>query len=349
MIVLTSIKRSLLLAVFFLTAASLASAQDNKVNTDESNDNPTSKSLDGFVVWAEGSGCDRELKFNKIVDGKVGEKQTAVEQGIGADIHVHISYDGAWIAFSRATKRFDTKHGGCDYHAYDNFDLYIAKINNGNNLPAQAIKIDHGYWASWGDDATDPDKPKTLYYNRYRDKCIMKTTVLPDGSFSPPVKHADIRKGMSHVQCSPDGKYVAHRPSGMKVTEVSTGNTISGAGGGGCHPCWGPRSKYLIWSKNQVCRVDGGSGRNLGKAGVGSYWQGISNDAYFDEGKLWIIGRMRGGKNQNAAGSVEFREVDIANGGWAPGPTTKVGEGTAADIHVYLSTESTKAKQLRHP
>lgn len=326
----SAMKRVALLSIVFPAAISIVNANEDQKNT----------SLNGFVVWAEGSGCDRELKFNEIVDGTVGQKQTAVEKGEAADIHVHISYDGVWIAFSRATKRWDGRYGDCDYHDFDNFDIYIAKIDNGKNLPAKAIKIDHGYWTSWGEDATDPDCPKTLYYCNYKDKSIMKTIVLPDGTFSPPVKHADVPGGMSHVQCSPDGKFILHRPGRMKVYSIEQNKTISGDLGG-CHPSWGPRSKYFIRAQNGAYYNTGTSVKSLGSAGLGKYWYGISNDAFYDQGKLWIIGKMGGG-GQNDAGPVEFREVDITNGGWKLGPTTKVGQGTTADIHIYGSSEDLK-------
>ena len=306
----------------------------------------TVQAQDGFVVWGKGGGCDRELTFNKIEGGKLGAEKVAVTKGVGADIHVHISYDGVWIAFSRATKTWKTSMGGCDYHTSDNFDMYIAKIDNGNNLPAKPIKVDHGFWSSWGEDAKDPDKPKTLYYQVYKSGSYMKTVIQPDGSHSTPVKIAGgVGKAIFHSQTSPDGKYVAYRPKGIKVMDVSTGKNVPGAGGSGCHPSWGPRSKYLIWAQNTVCRIDGGVGKGFGKVvGLGKYWYGISNDAFYDEGKLWIIGKMGGGE-QNAAGPIEFKEVDISGSGWKPAKTgTKVGNGATCDIHIYDGKGSTKSK-----
>ena len=90
----------------------------------------------GFVVYSKGSDCARQLTFNKLTDGKLGEEKVAVKKAEGADIWVQISYDGVWVAFGRAIGTFPSysKHGDCDYHMFDKFDIYIAKIDHGRNL-----------------------------------------------------------------------------------------------------------------------------------------------------------------------------------------------------------------------
>jgi hypothetical protein len=296
----------------------------------------------GFTVWAKDGGCDRELHYNEIKDGKVGEAKLAVKKGPGADIWIAISYDGNLIAFGRAQSAFNGRYGKCDYHSYPKYDVFIARIDNGKILPAEPVKVDYGYWPSWAMDenAKDPSKPKTLYYTKYADQTIRKAVINPDGTIASKGElHATCLKKVTgasaHTQGSPDGKYIAYRPGGIKVQDIAAKKNIDGSGGGGCHPCWGPRSKYLMWSKNNVCRIENGETTMKGKkAGIGTYFQGISNDSYYDEGKLWIIARI-GGSGQNGAGSVEFKEVDISNKDWKVGPGTKVGSGSSPDIHIY--------------
>ena len=299
----------------------------------------TIHAYDGFAIWSKGSGCARELHYTELKDMTPGETKVAVKKGPGADIWPVISYDGVWIAFGRAIKVFKARYGQCDYHQEESFDLYIAKIDNGKNLPAEAIKISHGYWPSWSEDAKFPDKDKTLYFSHIESKSIMKTIIKPNGSFSTPVKYADVTVAhgpVNHTQVSPDGRYTTVRGSRLTVIDLQTSKVVSGAGGGGCHPCWGPRGKYLIWASNNVCKIENGIGKGLGKAGLGKYWYGISNDAYYDEGNLWVIGRCGSRGDQNSEGSVCFREVDISGGGYKYSNEAKtIGSGNATDIHVF--------------
>ena len=296
------------------------------------------KAQNGFVVWTSNT---HSLLFKQLANGQPGELKNAVEKGGGADIEVVISYDGVWLAFARSEKVLKDRYGECDYHAFDSYDIYIAKIDNGYNLPAKPIKIDHGYWPSWGEDANNPDKPKTLYYSKYSDNTIQKVIIQPDGTFSKPMVHAQCPKKIkglnAHMQGSPDGKYIAYRDKGLKVVEVTTGTHVPGAGGSGVHPCWGPRSNYLIWAQNRVCRIDSDSGVSLGSAGLSRQYYGISNDTYYDKGKLWIIGQ-RYISGSNPSEPVEFKSVDISGGGWNVGESTKVGSGTWCDIHVYAES-----------
>jgi hypothetical protein len=193
---------------------------------------------DGFIIYSDGNGCDRAIKFMSLKNGQYGEEQEAVKKAESADIWNVISYDGVWLAFGRATKRFTGKYGVCDYHDYGNFDVYIAKIDNGKNLPAEAIKVTHGYWPSWGEDAKYPDKDKTLYYSDVGSKSIMKIMIRPDGTFSQPEKHCPVSGPMTMVQASPDGRYYTVRGGDLRAVDSRTNKQIPGAGGGGCHPCW---------------------------------------------------------------------------------------------------------------
>jgi hypothetical protein len=304
------------------------------------------KSPHGFVVWSSGNHCEKELKYQRLEEdkGPVGEIKTAVKKGEGADIMVVISFDGKWIAFSRFIGTPPGRYGGpCDYHSFDKLDCYIARIDGA--LPAEPIKIAHGYWPSWGEDSKQA--AKTLYFTNHSSQTIHKTTVNDDGSFTAPVRHATCRKIMkginAHTQGSPNGKYIAYRPGGMKVQDIAAGKDIPGIGGGGCHPCWGPRSRYLIWAKNRVGIINGGQGMRLGFAGFGHLYFGISNDAEYDQGRLWAIGVMSGNRNSmNAMSDVVFKPIDITDNGWRPGPATKVASrGTWCDIHVGTIPTST--------
>ena len=300
-----------------------------------------SHAQNGFIIHATKGGCERELHYRTITNGtNVGEPKLVVPKGPGADIWPAISYDGEWIAWARATKAHGGKYGGCDYHEFLEWNIYIARIDFGKTIPVKkAINVGKGGFPSWREDARQPNKPKTLYFTNWTTKAIMKTVVQPDGSFSTIEKHADVPGGMSHVQGSPDGKFILCRPSKIKLYSIEAKKYISG-GLGGCHPCWGPRSKYFIRSQNGAFFNTGTSVKSLGSAGVGAYFQGMSNDAYWDEGKLWTIGKCGKysgyGGSQNGEGSIEYNEVAIdGNGDWKLGKRTVVGKGCSPDIHFF--------------
>jgi hypothetical protein len=305
---------------------------------------PGFQGADGFVIWSEGDHENRELKYIEIKKG-VGpvesSKKTVCLKGPFADIECVISKDGKWLAFARELKHFDVKYDPPgDYHNFGNYDIYIARIDG--DLPVKPIRIGHGYWPSWGDDS-DQDT-KTLYYSyaepyntiaaNGHDNIIRKTTIHADGSFSEPVQHAicpERVKGTSaHLQCSPNGRYIAFRPNGIQVYDVEEDRIVPGAGGSGCHPCWGPNSEYLIWANDHVCRIKDGMGQGLGSAGLGKYHYGISNDA------KWVVGRISDdGTGQNSPDDIVYYPVDTSNDGWELGEGTRIGSGTWCDIHVY--------------
>jgi len=302
----------------------------------------TVQAQNGFVIWSKGGGCDRTLMYNEIKGGTPRPEKVAVEKDTGADIFVQISYDGTWIAYARSIGAFDgysnNKNGRCDYHMFDQYDIYIANVDNGNIIPAQGIKVAHGTWPSWGNDS-DKDN-KTLYWSDMDQKGIAKATIGPDGSVSDIAMHATVPNqywgGTSrHFQCSDDGKYVAYRPSdaAMYIQDAASGKTI-GKMDGGQHPAWGPQG-YIMHTKNQIFRVQGDSIKNLDRAGLGAYWYNFSNDIELPN-KIWIIGKIGGGK-QNDAGATAFKEVDVSNDGWnvEPGLGTILGLGTGGDIHIW--------------
>ena len=304
--------------------------------------------IDGFAIWSKGSGCELTLHYTDLTGMKSGETKVAVRKGTGADIWPVISYDGKWIAWCRCEETFNGRWGKCDYHKYDFWYIYIAKIDGGKTLPANPIKVANGYLPQWGDDAKGPDKNKTLYFTKYSDQTIQRVTIKPDGSFTPPEVHATCLKSMSgskaHTQGSPNGRYIAYRPDSIQIQDNTTKTNIFGAGGKGQHPHWGPRSKYLLWSKRNVCRVDNGKvTMKVKSSGLGTYWFGVSNDAYWGKNKIWVIGRCKVGRKEDGdspvgqmeAGDVCFREVDISNKGYKVGSSTTIGKGTAADIHVF--------------
>jgi hypothetical protein len=66
------------------------------------------------------------------------------------------------------------------------------------------------------------------------------------------------------------------------------------------------------------------------------YWHSISNDAYYDQGKLWAISRSNSGSGkQTKPGIISFVEVDISDNGWEAGDPVEVGTGVTADIHIW--------------
>ena len=303
----------------------------------------------GFIIHATKGGCDRELHYRSITDGdKVGEPKLVTPKGSGADIWPVISYDGEWIAWCRGDmgKKWNHKYGQCDYHDFGNWDVFIARIDCGKTIPAKdIIKVANGYFPNWGDDAKTLNAPKTLYFTKYSDQTIQKTIISPDGSFTPPVEHSrcPVKKSGTdaHTQGSPDGKFILYRPKNIVLYSVEAKKDISG-NLGGCHPTWGPRSKYFIRSTGtkgiSAYFNTGTSVKPLGKSGVGMYFQGISNDAYWDDGRLWVIGKMGRYRpyTQNGEGDIKYTEVAIdGNGGWVLGKVTEVGPGCSPDIHFF--------------
>ena len=308
-------------------------------------------SANSFVVWSEGSHCDRELKYQKLNNDKVpiGEIKTVVNKGDGPDIMVVISYDGVWIAFSRFIGTpTGTIDGPCDYHAFTSLDIYVARIDKGNILPAAPIKAGHGCWASWAmdSDAKDPRKPHTLYFTSFEDKQIKKVVIQLDGASSVAEKFCDLPSNTyygthGHIMMAPNGRYIAYRPIGdIVVWDLSTNKVVAGAGGRGQHPCWGPRSKYLIWAYNNICTITDNRGySSLNAAGFGIYHYGISNDAEYDQGRLWAIGRLGGG-GQNTGGPIAIRPINITNSEWNTGASIAVSDsGTWCDIHIGTATQ----------
>jgi len=208
---------------------------ENNINILQSSlSSPVANSPNGFVVWSEGDHENRELKYMEIKKG-VGPvestKKTVCEKGPYADIECVISMDGKWVAFARELKHFDGRYDPPgDYHNFGNYDVYIVRIDG--DLPVKPIRIGHGYWPSWGDDSHKDTK--TLYYSyaepydtiaaNGHDNIIRKTTIGADGSFTEPVQHAicpeRVKGPSAHMQCSPNGRYVAFRPKGIQVYDV---------------------------------------------------------------------------------------------------------------------------------
>ena len=295
------------------------------------------ESPNGFIVWSEGSGCERELKFNRLERGNLGPKQIAVELDNGVDIGVKISFDGKWIAFGRTIGFFSGKYGKCDCMAFDKFDIYIARVDGA--LPAKPIKIGRGYWPAWGDDSHK--EIKTLYFTVFEKKAFYKTTIRSDGSFSTPEVHVKWppKIELSTMEISPNGRYIAHGRIMMKIWDIQEGKEIPILPkSGGYFPNWGPRSKYLVWRSGFVCKIENGRANRVGdpkiggRSGLDGYWPVISNDVEYDKGKLWIIGQNYGLRNR--AYPLVFKRIDISDGQWIVGKSTEVGKGTSADIHI---------------
>ncbi len=300
-------------------------------------------SPDGFVIWSEGDHKDRILKYIEIKAGQgpvSGSEQMAVERGTYADIQCVISMDGKWVAFARQLE--DVGKAVCDgpgdYHQFGNYDVYVARLDGG--LPAEPIRVGHGYWPSWGDDS-DGDT-KTLYYSwcagdRGGSLKIMRATVQANGSVSSPSTHLQGFGNSSdaHMQCSPDGKKVAWRDGGDVVVYFTESDDTVEAGGG-CHPCWGPNSYWLMWARKNVGAFDDGQKIYKSGSGLHDYHYGFSND-----GK-WIIGRIgSSGNDQNTPHPIKYYGLNASAKGepasWQrAGDGIQIGSGTWCDIHVNI-------------
>lgn len=298
-------------------------------------------SPDGFVVWSEGDHENREIKYVKLAKDKgvSGAKQTVCRRGKYSDIQCVISFDGKYVAFARQLQSNNCCYDGPgDYHMFGNYDIYIVRVDG--NLPATPKRIGHGYWPSWGDDSDGPTK--TLYYSWVpgsgrgnEDLKIMKTTISENGSFTSPKVHIDVpqNSGDGHMQCSPNGRYVAYRTSKVRLYDSKTGRTVDV--GGGCHPSWGANSYWLMWARNQVGAISDGRVVHKQSAGLHDYHYGCSQDM------KWAIGRIgSSGNDQNTPHAIIFYPLRASLPGqgttWSlnKGEAVRVGSGTWCDIHV---------------
>ena len=298
---------------------------------------------DGFVTFSEGDGGSRTLKYRKVTNGELGEAKTIVEKGSAdGDIESIISFDGKWIAFARKREARCPKQGGQwngngedDYHKFHCVGIFIARLDDPDAFPVEPIEvIEEGYWPSWGDDSFGPEK--TLYFGVWTKGGIWKTTVSDaDNTFTDPVKHDDVPNwgaGDHHMQCSPNGKYIAIRHgNNMSIVGIDGTNHNKGIGGG-CHPSWCADSKHLYHASGWVGNIDGGR-----VGGAANYHFGSSSNM------KWAITLSSGVVNnaQNNGypvkwGAMEYDEEDsvITRIGSYNSPTV-TSKGNFPDIHDF--------------
>jgi hypothetical protein len=300
-------------------------------------------SPDGFIVYSKGDHSNRELKLQRLAKGKgpIGEEVTVTPRGNYSDIQCCISFDGKFVAFSRELELIDSRYDPPgDYHMFGNYDVYIVRIDG--DLPAEPKKVAHGYWPSWGDDSDQSSK--TLYYSHVpgtgredEDLKIFKVTIGSDGSISVPVQHIDVPENSKdpHMQCSPDGRYVAYRTNKVKIYDSKTG--ITSGPYEGCHPSWGSDSYWLYWARSQVgAVVDGAMDGSILELPF-PYYCGWSNDM------KWVIGRIDSIKNdQNTPHELQVHSVELSKIGEPVNASNqfqfKMPKGTWCDIHVTTGT-----------
>ena len=297
----------------------------------------------GFAVWSEGSDYDRTLYKMDLQEGvtpNLANMQKICNKGAdGGDIQANISFDGAWVAFSRSLPGTSDGCGGNDYHSFDKWDIYIVRVDG--SLPATPIRVDHGYWPSWGDDSDQATK--TLYYSVYEGKLIKKATIGTNGSVSNIQVHYDVptTEGDLHMMCSPDGQKVGFREGGIvKIITVANGNKVSLSGG--CHPEWCSNSWWLMFARYSVGNCDGTTFYDEMKeggddTGLGQYHYGCSND------NNWAVTRVGGDSNNNQNDGYPIYVLSLSASAQGDATQTftthkevKVSDaGNFPDIHVY--------------
>ena len=275
------------------------------------------ESPEGFAVWSKGGHEVAELKYARLAKNQgvvAGSMTTLVKRASFSDIECNISFDGKFVAFARQLAH----HNGCctdnpgDYHAFANYDVYIARIDG--QLPAKPVRIGYGYWPSWGDDSDGP--VKTLYYSKTSGSgvgtgnvTVQKATVKDDGTFSGPVAHHSIRGNF--VMTSPDGSKIAYRTQGVDVWDIARNKRMPA--GGGCHPAWCSDSYWLMWARRNVAAYHNGSRVYVGTSGLHDYHYGCANDM------SWVIGRIgASGNDQNTDHAIIAYPLDASKPGEPP-------------------------------
>jgi hypothetical protein len=127
----------------------------------------------------------------------------------GEDINCVVSFSGKWVAYAKAQMT-----GGTDYHSFKLWDVYIVSIE-GVGAGEKEIKIDTGYWPSWG-------KGDVLYYNQPDGSHtkIYKVTIDDQGASSQKKLVVSTKTAYSSIkeigECfvAPDGSWFAGRTRG---------------------------------------------------------------------------------------------------------------------------------------
>lgn len=209
----------------------------------------------GFVTYSKGNGYDRVLCRVEIAPGMTFEEIHATEQLIcekgklGGDVEGQISFDGKWLAFARCAGKTDDGSGGNNYGDFGQWDIYVVRIDG--PLPAKPIRIDRGYYPSWGDDSYGD--PKTLYYAQAETGKVFKVKLSSDGSVSEKefVAQVPIDRLENFVFMAPNGTFAAYRKHSNVYTYYFEG-PLKGKEillTNGCHPHVTADSKWVYHAK----------------------------------------------------------------------------------------------------
>ncbi|MCP4847689.1 MAG: hypothetical protein GY899_07075 [Verrucomicrobiaceae bacterium] len=238
----------------------------------------------GVVTYSEGDTDHRTLQLRRIRKGILQEARLVTPKGSGGDIMGVISFDGRWLAFARnvapagpgATingqwKGFENE----DYHKFHAWDIHVVRIDG--ELPAQSIRVAHGYWPSWGEDSSATEK--TLYFSNYEEGAVYAVQIHDEESkVGKPYLHARVEAWTGedhHMQVAPDGRKVAIRINGEMHIKGLNGNAEDQLLRKGCHPSWMADSKWLFLASSKFWHVE--NGRRSGSQG-GKYHFGSSSN-----------------------------------------------------------------------
>ncbi|MGB0866929.1 MAG: hypothetical protein ACPGSC_10490 [Granulosicoccaceae bacterium] len=264
----------------------------------------------GFVTYSEGDTDQRTLYLRHISNGKLQAPELITPKGDGGDIMGTVSFDGRWLAFARNVAPAgpdNAKRGQWrgfeneDYHKFHAWDIYVVPLDG--SLPAEAQRVGHGYWPSWGNDSTQSSK--TLYYGNYENGSIMRARIDDHGVAAAEQLHSKIPgwvAGDHHMQASPDGRSVAIRIGNHMWLKGLAGHDINQRLGPGCHPSWMADSQWLYHANTQLWHTK--LGNSSGRQG-GAYHFGSSVD------QQWAVTISDFGDNaQNRGWPLDVYAID---------------------------------------
>lgn len=297
----------------------------------------------GFATYSKGDKDQRTLYRVELHPGDTFEQIRATERKIcekgeiGGDIEGQISFDGKWLAFARCIQ--ETEIGGIgenDYHDFDKWDIYIVRIDG--DLPTSPIRIDHGYFPSWGNDSDQ--KTKTLYFSQEKGRCIKQVKINDKGEIiDSSILGTLPEKGYeSFVFAAPDGTFAAFRKNGAVYTHFFSG-PLAGKDirmTDGCHPHITADSKWVYHAVRNAVRNDGSVRGNPGAGG--DYHYGSSPDMH------WFITKKTGDyRVQNNGGEVWVCPLYATDDKFETVPLVKIcDDGSWVDIHTYDNRKNRK-------
>ena len=297
----------------------------------------------GFVTYSKGNGYDRVLCRVEIAPGMTFEEIHATEQQIcekgelGGDVEGQISFDGKWLAFARCAGKTEDGSGGNDYGDFGQWDIYVVRIDG--PLPAKPIRIDRGYYPSWGDDSYGDSK--TLYYAQAKTGKVFKVMLSSDGSVSEKEFVGQVpSEGLENfVFMAPDGTFAAYRQNSNVYTHYFSG-PLAGKDillTHGCHPHVTADSKWVYHAKKQAVRSDGSARGDAGAGG--NYHYGSSQDMHF-----FITRTLGDSPNLNIGNTVHLCALWADYTHFETEQIVRItDEGSFPDVHVYEDRASEKA------